>query len=162
MDRPQLMAIVIALMVVLLVLMYLGWRARRRRQSGIAAPAVAPTERGAEIGSFEGKYVATTASGDPYDRVAVHGLGFRASASVSVAEKGILLELVGAPDVWIPRGDVRGIRTATWTIDRVVEQEGLDLVEWMLGDKQVDSYFRMEEPARFENAVHDLLERKAS
>jgi hypothetical protein len=155
------MAIVIAFLVLLLVLMYLGWRARRKRQSGVAAPVSAPAELGRVLGSFGGKYVATTTSGVPLDRIAVHGLGFRGNVAVDVTATGLLVTFPDH-DLWIPRADLRELRQATWTIDRVVEPGGLELVEWTLGDRPVDSYFRMEQPAAFEKAVGELTARKAA
>ena len=162
MDRPQLMAITIAILVVLLILMYAGWRARQRRQRDVAAPLAAPAELGASLGTFDGKYVATTAAGSPLDRIAVHGLGFRSAASLTVTEAGVLVQRPGSDDVWIPRADVLDRRSATWTIDRVVEPGGLDLVEWKLGDATVDSYFRMIDPDAFEKAIDQLLPKKAT
>ncbi|MBN9240876.1 MAG: hypothetical protein BGO97_14280 [Micrococcales bacterium 70-64] len=162
MDRPQLMAIVIAVLVLLLALMALGWRARQRRQSGVAAPAEVPAQLGTPLGTFDGKYVATTTSGKPLDRIAVHGLGFRSDVSVTLTDAGVLLQRPGSDDVWIPRADVRDRRTATWTIDRVVEHDGLELVEWDLGGTAVDSYFRLAEPLEFERAFEQLLPNKAA
>lgn len=162
MDRPQLMAIVIAILVVLLVLMYTGWRARQRRQKNVAAPLAAPAELGAPVGTFIGKYVATTAAGKPLERIAVHGLGFRSDASVTVTDAGVLVQRPGSADVWIPRADLVGRRTATWTIDRVVESEGLELVEWKLGETAVDSYFRFTQPVEFERAFAPLLPKQAA
>lgn len=159
MDRPLLMAIVIAFLFVLLALMALGWRARQRRQKDVAAPASPPAELGAALGSFDGRYVATTASGAQLDRIAVHGLGFRSLVTVTVTTSGLLVQRPGNNDFWIAKSDLRDVRRATWTIDRVVEEGGLELVEWSLGDRVVDSYFRMAEPAAFDAAVHQLLER---
>lgn len=156
------MAIVIAFLALLLALMYLGWRARKKRQGTVAKPASAPAELGPAIGTFLGKYVASTASGDPLDRIAVHGLGFRGDVVIVVAGAGILVRIAGADDVWIAATDLLDLRRATWTIDRVVEPDGLQLVEWTLGDRAVDSYFRMDEPTEFESAANQLLARKAS
>jgi hypothetical protein len=153
------MAIVIAFGVLLLALMLFGWRARRRRQAGVAAPHAAPAELGRSLGTFEGKYVATTSAGEPLDRIAVHNLGFRGAASLTVTESGLLVQRPGSDDAWIPKAELRGWRRATWTIDRVVEPDGLHLVEWALGEKPVDSYFRMATPAAFESALDALLER---
>jgi hypothetical protein len=155
------MAIVIAVLFLLLALMGLGWRTRKRAQRDLPAPRPAPEDVGPALGTFDGRYVATCRSGDPLDRIAVHGLGFRSSASVTVADDGLLVQRPGADDLWIPGPDVRAARRATWTIDRVVEEGGLDLVEWTLGDSPVDSYFRMAEPAAFESALGQLLARKA-
>jgi len=162
MDRPQLMAIVMAILVLLLVLMYTGWRARKRRQGDVAAPLTAPAEIGSALGTFDGKYVATTASGKPLERIAVHGLGFRSAASLTVTDSGVLVQRPGADDVWIPRADVLDRRTATWTIDRVVEHDGLELLEWNLGGKTVDSYFRLTDPLAFEKVFEQLLPKQAA
>lgn len=156
MDRPVLQAIVVAFLAVLLLLMFLGWRARRRRQRDIVPLTVAPSDLGTTLATLAGKYVATTASGDPLDRIAVHGLGFRSNVVAVVASSGILLQLPGQ-DLFVPLADLRDVRRATWTIDRVVEKDGLHLIEWMLGDRVVDSYLRMAEPAEFEQAAQRLL-----
>lgn len=150
------MALVVAFLVVLLALMYLGWRRRKTRQSGIAAPSAVPADLGEVIERAEGKYVATTRSGDPLDRIAVHGLGFRGTTTVTVTEAGLLVQL---PDTefWIPSADLLDTRRATWTIDRVVEEGGLQLIQWRLGETLVDSYFRMTEPNDFERAIERLL-----
>ena len=162
MTRPELMAIVLVFLALLLLLMVLGWRSRARRQRSVAKPAGAPTELGAELGRFAGKYVATTTAGDPLDRLAVHGLGFRGNASVVVAEKGVLVSIDGTDDAWIPAADLQSRRTATWAIDRVVEPGGLELVEWRLGDRVVDSYFRFDSALEFERAIDAVIERNAA
>ena len=159
MDRSVLMAIVVVFAVLLLALMVLGWRARRRRQAGVAAPRPVPAETGRSLGTFPGRYVATTVADAPLDRIVVHGLAFRGSAELTVTDAGLLLRRAGAADLWIPRSELRHWRRATWTIDRVVEKDGLDLVAWTLGDRPVDSYFRMADPAGLETALDELLER---
>lgn len=155
-DRGILQAVVVVFLAVLLLLMALGWRARRRRQRDIVPLVVAPADLGTVLATLDGKYVATTASGDPLDRIVVHDLGFRSTVMVTVAEVGILLRLPGK-DLFVPREDLRAVRRATWTIDRVVEKDGLHLIEWMLGNRAVDTYLRMADPAQFERAAHALL-----
>lgn len=162
MDRPTLLAIVIVFMVLLLVLMFVGWRTRKRRQRSVATPASVPQDVGASLGRFDGQYVVTTAAGQPLDRIAVHGLGFPGRAAVEVSEGGILVQIDGTSDKWIPAADLKSIGKATWTTGRVVEQDGLELVEWNLGDKLVDSYFRIDDHLDFEFAVDKLLAKKAS
>lgn len=157
MSRELLLVIVIALGVLLLLLLPLGWRARARRQRDILAPVPAPADRGDALGEFTGKYVATTRSGDPLDRITVHGLGFRSDVTVEITTGGLLLGRPGESDIWIPQASLRGIRRATWTIDRVVEPDGLHLVEWTLGADVVDSYLRLAEPARFDAALEPLI-----
>ena len=156
------MAIVIALLVLLLALMYLGWRARQRRQRDLPAPLAVPATLEAALGTFNGKYVATTVAGKPLERIAVHGLGFRSAASVTLTDAGVLVQRPGNDDLWIPLAAVVERRTATWTIDRVVERGGLELVEWDLGGTPVDSYFRLVDQAGFEAAFDTLISRKAA
>lgn len=157
MDRSILMAITIVFLLGMLTLLFVGWRNRSKRQRDVAAPVDPPADLGAPLATFDGKYVATTASGDPFNRIVVHGLGFRGAASVALYEGGLLLRRSGERDTWIPMADLRGIRRATWTIDRVVEQDGLQLVEWMLGARAVDTYVRLDNPVAFDNAVSPLI-----
>ncbi|NYF10763.1 hypothetical protein HDC94_001919 [Leifsonia sp. AK011] len=158
------MALVLVLLVVLLLLLPLGWFARKRRQRSVESPVPVPAVRGDHSGAFTGKYVATTTSGDPLDRIAVHGLGFRSDVSAEVWSEGLLLARPGEVDTWIPRTALRDLRRATWTIDRVVEPDGLELVEWMLGSRSVDTYLRLDDPSGFDAALAPLIptERQAS
>ncbi len=140
-------AVVLAVLAVLLLLMYLGWRRRRRRQRGIPRPLPVPSDAGAELLSIDLLYVASTLADAPLERIAVRGLGFRARAGVVVRGAGVELRLAGEQDFFIPSRDIRAVSRATWTIDRVVETDGLVRLAWTLGDTGVDSYFRVTEPA---------------
>ena len=156
MDRYLLLVIWIVLGLVLVGLLPLGWWRRKRRQGNLVQPLAAPATLGDVMGSFGGKYVATTIAGDPLNRVAVRGLGFRGSAMLTISTDGILLEIAGSKGAWIPLADLRGTRRATWTIDRVVEPDGMNLLEWMLGDTAVDTYLRMDDPAAVDRALATL------
>jgi hypothetical protein len=156
-DRYFLMGLVLLLLVVLLSLMLLGWRSRQRKQSNIAQPEGVPEFLGATRGSFDGFYVATTAANDPLNRIAVRGLGYRARATVTVADAGIVLSLRGESDAFIALASLREVTRATWTIDRVVEEGGLVLIGWQLGDTPVDSYFRLEEPSALLDAINHIF-----
>ncbi|GAB3606390.1 transporter [Conyzicola nivalis] len=156
MDRFGLAAIVLGALVVFLALIALGWYSRKRRQRGIAAPQQPPAHLGAVFGEFPGFYVATTLANDRFNRVAVHGLGFRAKSTVVVAEAGIVVPIAGQPDIFIPRGDIALVDRATWTIDRVVETDGLTMIAWALADTEVESYFRAENSEAFLAAAKSL------
>lgn len=160
MNRPELMAITLVFLAVLLLLMLFGWLARRRRQKDVAAPLTPPASLGVALGTFEGKYVATTKADDPLDRIAVRGLGFRGYATLTVTGEGMLVQRPGNDDFWIPKSDLRGRRTATWTIDRVVEPDGLELVAWTLGVTPVDTYFQVDQAVSFEKALDQLVPTK--
>jgi hypothetical protein len=155
-DRFVLLWIWIAFGLLLLVLMLLGWRALRRRQSSVAVPASRPAELGTPLATSEGKYVATTVAGEPLQRIAVHGLGFRGDVTAAVTDLGILLVMVGR-DIWIPAADLTGVGRATWTIDRVVERDGLITLGWRLGDREVETALRLDDPQAFEAATQRLL-----
>ena len=137
---------VVVIVVPAAILMVWGWRRRVRRQRGAfeALPEAPRTLDGAA--GRRGKYVATTIAGDPYDRIAARGLAFRGFATVLVGPEGILVDRDGEAGVWIAADRIVGVDRATWTIDRVVEGSGLHVVRWRLGDREVDTYLRLDEP----------------
>jgi hypothetical protein len=157
MDRTTLLLLVMALFVAFVVLMIVGWNTRKRRQRGIAAPDTVPAEIGAVHGEFEGLYVSTTLDGQPLNRVVVRGLGYRARASITVAEAGVVLALRGGEPIFIRSSVIREVTRARYTIDRVVEEGGLVLLAWNLGDTAVDSYLRLDESQKLIDAIASLI-----
>lgn len=142
----------------LLVLMARAWRARGRRQDDLPAPDLAPADLGPARLEVDGAYVATTRGDAPLDRVVVHGLGFRGRAVASVHADGVRLEIAGVPAFVVRTSCLRDVRRATWTIDRVVERDGLVLLAWTLGGTPVDTYLRLpDDPRPFLDAVRTLL-----
>ncbi|HEY9499044.1 MAG TPA: hypothetical protein VIQ78_08480 [Terrimesophilobacter sp.] len=147
MDKTIPTVIVVAIIVVVLVGMYFGWRARQRRQAGLAAVNPVPADLGEVLLTVRGLYVATTVAGEPLERIAVRGLGYRARAELTVAAAGIALALTGEEPMFIPVADLRRVDRATWAIDEGVETGGLLLVGWTLGSAELDSYLRIDGPA---------------
>jgi hypothetical protein len=141
-DRTASTTIIVIVILAALLGMFLGWRARQGRQSGLPTPDAVPTELGTELLALEAFYVATTVADRELDRIAVAGLGYRSRASVTVADRGVVLSLAGVPEIFIPAAAIRGADRATFTIDRVVETGGLVRLTWLLGDTAVDSYLR--------------------
>ena len=80
MDKNVSAALVIAFLAIVLGLMVLGWYLRRKRQRGIPSLATPPSDLSDAV-EFAGFYVSTTSVENPFDRIAVHGLGFRARRS---------------------------------------------------------------------------------
>lgn len=157
MDRLPATLIIVAVVVLVFTLMAIGWRGRVTRQAGVAQLAEPPADLGAVRWRADGVlYVATTRADNPLDRVVASGLGFRSRANLVVAEHGIALALTGAPVRFIPRQTLRGAGRATWTIDRVVEQDGLATIRWQLGADAVDSYFRVDDPDALVRAIESL------
>jgi hypothetical protein len=146
MDRTTSTIVIIAIILLALAGMALGWRARRKRQAHLPRPDAVPADTGAELFAAEALYVATTLADDELNRVAVAGLGFRARATITVTEAGVILSLAGTPEAFISRAALRGIDRATYTIDRVVEKGGLVRLLWSLGKTPVDSYLRLTDP----------------
>jgi hypothetical protein len=145
-DRLVPSLIIAGVILLVFALMLAGWRARRRRQAGIARPLPAPATLGAASLDVDGWYVATTHGDQPLERIAVHGLGFRARSTISVHPEGLVVAVRGRDPFLIERSALRGAGRATWAIDRVVERDGLVLIGWMLGDTPVDTYVRLPEP----------------
>jgi hypothetical protein len=156
MDERVIPALVIlAMIVVALVFMGLGWRNRRRRQAALDVVAVPPAEIGEELAVERVLYVATTLAEQPLERVVVGGLAFRAKGEVRVTRGGLVLDLVGSRPAFIPVGDIRGVGLASWTIDKGVEEGGLVFVRWELGGTSVDSYLRSD---RSQQLLDELTE----
>jgi hypothetical protein len=155
-TRTRLLDYVLIGFVVIIALAVIGWMTRRRRQRSIPAPAPMPADIGALRGEFEGFYVSTTLDGQPLNRVAVRGLGFRARATFAVAERGVVLALPGN-NVFIPLENIREVTRSNYTIDRVVEPGGLVLLAWTLGDTNLDSYLRVEQTEQLVSAIDGLI-----
>jgi hypothetical protein len=142
-DRVTPALVIAAIVVLVFVGLAFGWRARRRRQAALPALEVPPATLGTALAVADGFYVATTRADAPTDRIAVRGLGFRARAAVAVHPEGVVLSIAGQPDAFIPTSAIIGVGRATWTIDRVVGQDGLVFVRWRFGAIDVDTNLRV-------------------
>ena len=138
------------------VLMALGWRALRRRQTDVVGLAPVPSDPGATWLTEDLLYVATTRAEQPLQRIAVKGLGFRARAVLTVASGGIRLDLAGGEPGFIPKAALLGVGRATWTIDRAISNDGLVFIRWNTGTA-LDSYFRSADPAALVVAIEKLI-----
>ncbi|WP_105565235.1 PH-like domain-containing protein [Microbacterium halophytorum] len=150
-------AFFVAVIALVLFAMWWGWRARRKRSASVVAPQ-APV-RGAEVAVFDGLYVATTRHGDPLDRLVVPGLAFRSRVHVTVTSAGVALAMPGSHTLFLDADRISGAGRATWTIDRVVERDGLVLIAWRSDDGTIcDSYIRLQtaSPDALVSAIDDL------
>ena len=150
----------VVLAAALVLLVWLGWRARKRRQSDVAAPLPLPDSPGWERFRAEGQYVATTSAGDWLDRVAVHGLGIRTRADAAVYDGGILFDRAGSGPLWVPAADIAEVRLESGMAGKFVERDGLVVLEWRLGEKPVDTGFRTRRPEdkhALVAAIEDLM-----
>ncbi|WP_119697892.1 hypothetical protein [Microbacterium halotolerans] len=140
-----------------LTLMWLGWRRRRRVSAEIRVPL--GQARGETTAVFDGLYVATTRHDAPLDRLAPPHLAFRSRVTVTVTTSGVALDMPGTPSLFLDADRIEGAGRATWTIDRVVERDGLVLVAWRGDDDTIcDSYIRLQtdSPDALVRAIDDL------
>jgi hypothetical protein len=157
-DKYAAGGIVLALLLLLLGLMWLGWRNLKRRNAGIPSPAPIPPADAHEVLRTDGMHVATTHAGRPLDRVTVRGLAFRANADIRVTEAGVELRLDGGDECFIPVSALQGVDRSSWTVDRAVERGGLVVLTWTLGETPVDTNLRVADPAALVAALATLSE----
>lgn len=150
--------ITVAIIAVVLLMIRTGWRNRLKRQAGVGQLPAVPGEPGAALEAAEGQYVASTTAGDWLDRIAVHGLGIRTNATLSVYPHGVLFDRSGAPAVYIPAADLTAVRQDSGMAGKFVEKDGLLVLSWNLGSHQLDTGFRTrraaDKPALFESLQH--------
>lgn len=152
MERWMAGAVVVLFVAAVLALMFRAWARRRRSQEArFPLPAV-PAQLGAVGASrvppgttaFDAQFVAVTRAGAPLERIAAHGLGYRAQATAVVVDRpeaaGLLLEVAGSPPLWLDARALRGVGRGTWAIDRVVEPGGLVVVTAEWNGLDVDVY----------------------
>ncbi|MGO4805330.1 hypothetical protein AB4089_09400 [Arthrobacter sp. 2MCAF15] len=132
----------VVLTAVALILIAVGWRNRLRRQSDVEPLPEVPDELGAPLATADGQYVVSTTAGDWLDRIAVHNLGIRTNATLSVHPDGVLFDRAGAGPVFIPAARLTGVRQESGMAGKFVEKDGLLVVSWMLGSHELDTGFR--------------------
>jgi hypothetical protein len=148
--------IVVAVLLLILFGMWQGWRALVRRSAHLTPSHDVPGDLGRPLVAARALYVATTAHEKPLERLAIAGLGFRAQGGIAVHRRGLVLEVAGSEDVWVPASAVIGARPAQVVIDKAVEKDGLLALSWRLGEQIVDSYFRVTEPEKI-RALYDAI-----
>jgi hypothetical protein len=161
MDRLLVLGIATAvLLVAAFVLLALGWRNRLRRQADVEPLPAVPADLGAPLAAADGQYVASTTAGDWLDRIAVHHLGIRTNADLSVHPEGALFERSGAGPVFIPAGRLTGVRLESGMAGKFVEKDGLLVLSWMLGSRELDTGFRTrhaDDKTTLLNALQELI-----
>jgi hypothetical protein len=132
----------LAIAVVVFVLLAIGWRNRLKRQADVEQLPPVPAAPGEPLAVAEGQYVATTTGGDWLDRIAVHGLGIRTNSTLAVYPHGVLFDRSGAPALYIPAGSLAGVRQDSGMAGKFVEKDGLLVLTWTHGSRELDTGFR--------------------
>ncbi|HSO91225.1 MAG TPA: hypothetical protein VLR70_08760 [Arthrobacter sp.] len=160
MDKLPFFMIMLALATGIFALLAVGWRNRLRRQADVGPLPGIPAELGAALAAADGQYVASTTAGDWLDRIAVHNLGIRTNAELSVHPEGVLFDRSGAAPVFIPAASLTGVRQESGMAGKFVEKDGLLVIGWMLGSRELDSGFRTrhaDDKTTLLNALQDLI-----
>lgn len=148
-------------LVLILLLAFWGWRRRGRRDVSAGGGHPAPTQLGAPTAAADVLYVATTKAGQQLERLVLPGLTYRGKGSLSVSPEGVSIRVAGEQPVFVPASTLTGVGAATFTIDRVVERDGLLRFGWTTsGGVPADSYFRVVDPAGRDAvtaAIQDIL-----
>src|SRR2546426_7788366 len=142
MDKILPGLLVLSAVVVAFGLVALGWRNRLKRQADVERLPEVPEQLSPAVVVVEGQYVATTTAGDWLDRIAVHGLGIRSNAELSVHAEGVLFDRAGAGPLFVPRTALNGSRQDSGMAGKFVEKDGLLVVTWTLGSRELDTGFR--------------------
>jgi hypothetical protein len=124
--RIGLSVLLLAVFAGLCALMWRGYQRRAQRQADVPAPASAAPSPLDPADGVEGVYASTTTHGDWLDRIAVHGLGVRSNAWVSVNGEGVFF--VAA-------------ELAPGIAGKVTGGTGVVLVTWRLGERTLDTGF---------------------
>jgi len=160
-TEPQAGLLLLLVVPVLWGLRWLGWRGRQRRQGDVPELAATPSDPGeALFGPVEATYVSSTSAGDWLDRVAVRGLGVRSAAWVAVHRGGVVIARQGAPDLWLAREALVGVRRARGMAGKFVDSGGLVVLTWRLGSHELDTGLRVRAAGArdgLETAVRGLL-----
>lgn len=162
MERTLLVVGLLALCVLAAYGLYVGWRHRAARQSGLAALPVAPAVLGPDlVEPLTGLYVSTTTAGNWQDRVVAQGLGRRAAGAARLSDEGVCIEREGEDDIFVPVTDLVDVLTAPGIAGKVMGQaHGVLIIRWSLDGTELDSGFRADDvdaQSDFIDAARDLL-----
>jgi hypothetical protein len=143
MERLWLVLAIVAFFLLCLWGMYVGWRRKARSQSVQVPPfPPIPEDPGEALLESTGVYVATTFAGEWQNRVVTRGAGLRTGAVWRLHDGGVAVERWGAPDFWIPREAITGVRRDTRIAGKVMGTDALLVLTWRLGDAGLDTGFR--------------------
>ena len=134
-------------------LMWRGYQRRAGRQADLPEPASAAPSELDPADAVEGIYGSTTTHGDWLDRIAVHGLGVRSNAMLTIAGEGVFFAREAAPDLFIPAADIVGAELAPGIAGKVTGGDGVVLITWHLGERTLDTGFHPRAKAERERLV---------
>jgi len=125
-----------------------GWRHRAQRQAGLPELPSVPEDFGLALATpLTGLYVCTTTAGNWQDRIVARGLGRRANATAELTADGVLIDRIDDDAIFLPAGSLTAVGTAPGIAGKVMGlPNGVLIVSWRLGDVELDSGFRADDP----------------
>jgi len=160
-------ALAVLALVALLALAYFGmwrgWQARSRRQSDLPEPEPLGDEAspGADARAVAATYVSSTTAYQWMDRITAHGLGTLSKATVSFVDGSLQIRREGARSFRIPAADLLGVRRERGIAGKVRDRDGIVVVTWQLGGRQLDTGLRPDHADRaadIERGIEQLIE----
>lgn len=156
MTREVIGFLMLSMVAVIALLIWLSVRKRRAKQEDQLSQPLEATSPG-ELESF---YVSTVFDAAPLERVWAHGFAMRGKASLTVDRAGVSVNRTGERSFLIPTSEILALDSASATIDKGVEKNGLTVIRWSLGETKVASHFRFTNPKtrkEFEDKVSQLI-----
>lgn len=159
MDRTTFLMLMLGIAALILLAMFIGWR--RRLSSGRDLHHEVALV-GSVITRFEDAlYVSTTPADAPLQRLAIPGLEYRGRADVTIRTDGIEVCVRGERAVGMRQDQVQGATTASSRVGKAVGADGLSILQWRLGERDVESSFRLrdiDEQLRFAEVIDAVAE----
>ena len=148
MERFWLTLAVLAVCVLAGYGLLVGWRHRAQRQAGLPELPSVPEDFGLALATpLTGLYVCTTTAGNWQDRIVARGLGRRANATAELTADGVLIDRIDDDAIFLPAGSLTAVGTAPGIAGKVMGlPNGVLIVSWRLGDVELDSGFRADDP----------------
>ncbi|MEU9333435.1 hypothetical protein AB0D49_09755 [Streptomyces sp. NPDC048290] len=128
-------------------LMREGWKWRGTLQGDLPELPTAPDDPGPARLTMTGRYHGSTTAGQWLDRIVAQGLGSRSRAELTLTDAGLAVVRTGAPDFFVPAGQLREARLDKGIAGKVLTEGGLLIVTWEHGERLIDSGFRSDTAA---------------
>ena len=121
-----------------------AWLGKAKAFEHLPAPQVAPTANSVPVTQeFAARFAGSTVSGQWLNRITVHALGTPRGVVASVHSDGIFINDDGDFTLWIPKTDLKNVRSGRGLAGDVVEPEGMVILTWNLGDQSIDTGLRV-------------------
>lgn len=134
----------ISILALIVLLIFLSnRRLRARQEKELAKPA--PFEMGDLLATC--LYVSTVYQLDPLKRVWAHGLGHRGKVDLVLNANQLGFDRKGEVSFGIPLGQLSQIGSASATIDKAVESNGLLAIHWNLAGQDLLTNLRIVDSA---------------